>query len=138
MPGRGRQRLTRARAACCLSGSPTSANLERVMARLYAPSSFTGPKRVSRYREALLSSMPCSDDAGAPPTCRGQLATERADRVLLGYDGRGRPRPEVDLRSDGLRCLWAAAGGPAPQGGTADSASAKVPSAASPRNASAR
>jgi hypothetical protein len=34
--------------------------------------------------------------------------------------------------------IEAAAGGPAPKGGTASSASAKVPSAAWPRNASER
>ena len=78
----------------------------------------------------------CQDAAGSVGDAIKNEPREHTGR--LEYGGRGRPRPEVDLRSAGLRCLWAAAGGPAPKGGAAGSASAKVPSAAWPRNASER
>ena len=52
--------------------------------------------------------------------------------------GRGRPRPEADLGSARRQVSQAAADRPAPEGGTADSASAKVPSAAWPRGAPER
>src|ERR1700722_9028114 len=63
---------------------------------------------------------------------------QRAATGDPGDDGRGRGRPEVDLRSGRPRWQGAATGGPAPKGGTAGSASAKVPSAAWPRDASER